>query len=77
MKLFLLRRLLGLAQIANGAVVFFTPWNPGLPLKVARHIAREKGKRLYGNAKRVDEWPYDNESGDAIRAGLDALKEKR
>lgn len=75
MKLFLLRRLLGLAQIANGFVVLFTSWNPGLPLMVARKIAREKGRRLFAEAKIEDPWlsPTDDD-GAAVREGIKALK---
>ena len=44
MKLFLLMRLLALAEIAQGIVRFFTPIRPTFALSVAKRIARERGR---------------------------------
>lgn len=46
MSEFLLVRLFGLAQIADGIIRVFTPFRPGLALKTARHLARLRGSRM-------------------------------
>ena len=45
MKMFLLRRLYGAAQIVDGFVNLFTPFSTGLPLRAAKAVAREHGRR--------------------------------
>ncbi len=45
MKIFLLRRLIGLANIADGLVTLFTPWRLGAGLAVAKKYAKAKGAK--------------------------------
>ena len=40
MKLFFLRRLLGITMVVDGFIAFFTPFTAGLQLKVARAMAK-------------------------------------
>lgn len=46
MKLFALRRAYGAAQIIDGLVHVFTPWRTGIPLVVAKALAREREKHV-------------------------------
>ena len=47
-RLFFLRRLLGVALIGQGLVTLLTPFRPGWNLAVARKIARVKGAYAVG-----------------------------
>jgi hypothetical protein len=42
MRIFFLRRLMGLAYVIDGLVVVFTPFNIFLSLKMARKVAKAR-----------------------------------
>ncbi len=44
LRLWTLRRVMGLASIADGVAYLLTPWKPGLAYKTAKQIARENGR---------------------------------
>lgn len=44
-RIFALRRLLGLVQVVDGLVKIVSPFRTGLPLRVARAIARERERK--------------------------------
>lgn len=49
MTLFLLRRLYGLAQIADGLATLLTPFRLGAGLRVAKTLARARAARHHSN----------------------------